>query len=193
MGMPESRIARARALLLAPSLLAWSVAAAASAQPDTRSNAPIDITANEAQVINSKCLAIWRGAAEALQGSTRLRADTITVYSRIKPASGSAPAGCDGTEKIVAEGSVYYVTPEQSVHGDRAVYTQGADQIVVTGNVVVAQGNDVARGDRLVINVASKEATMEASAAGAGGPNRVRGVFYPAKSAPAPASAAASH
>jgi lipopolysaccharide export system protein LptA len=152
----------------------------------TDSNAPIDITANEAEVINSKCVAIWRGAAEALQGKTRLRANTISVYSKPKPgASGAAgQPGCGATDRIEAEGQVYYVSPEQNARGDRAVYSASSDQIVITGDVIVVQGNNVARGDRLVIKVSTREARMESSAKGYGTPRRVRGVFYPEQSKP---------
>lgn len=164
----------------------WSVA---SAQPQVGvdSNAPIDITANEAEVIQSKCVAIWRGAAEALQGKTRLRADTITVYSKPKAAtpakSGQAAgqASCGGTDRIEADGQVYYVTPQQNARGDHAVYSQSADQIVITGDVVVVQGDNVARGDRLVIKVSTREAKMESNVKGAGRQGRVRGVFYPSQ------------
>ncbi|HEV7157596.1 MAG TPA: LptA/OstA family protein [Caulobacteraceae bacterium] len=147
------------------------------AQIETRSNAPIDITANEAEVVNAKCLAIWRGAAEALQGDTRLRADTITVHQAIK--GGKDGASCGATQEIVAEGDVYYVTPTQNARGDRAVYSAATDQIVMTGDVIVVQGKDVARGDRLVIKVSTKRFTMESNARGARAPHRVRGVFYP--------------
>ena len=49
-------------------LLGVLAAPCARAQIDTKSSAPIDIAAQEAEVVTSKCLAIWRGAAEALQG-----------------------------------------------------------------------------------------------------------------------------
>lgn len=159
-----------------------TVAAAQSAGPVVDSSAPIDITANEAEVIQSKCVNIWRGQAEALQGKTRLRAETITVYSKPKAATaaGGQP-GCGGTDRIEADGQVYYVTPQQSARGDHAVYSQSADQIVITGDVVVVQGDNVARGDRLVIKVSTREAKMESNVHGAGKPGRVRGVFYPSQ------------
>jgi lipopolysaccharide export system protein LptA len=153
----------------------------AAAQVNTRSNAPIDITANEAEVINSKCLAIWRGEAEALQGDARLRANTISVYSQPKGTNADGQPSCGGTDRIEAEGSVFYVTPQRSARGDRAVYSEGADRIVITGNVIVVQGNDVARGDRLTIKISTREAKLESNLTGAGAPHRVRGVFYPAK------------
>jgi lipopolysaccharide export system protein LptA len=165
-------------------LAATLVAAVASpngafAQVDTKSKAPIDITANEAEVTNSKCMTIWRGAAEAVQDQARLRADTITVYSTPKGTNSDGQQSCGETQRIVADGNVYYVTPQQNVRGDHAVYSQGDDQVVITGNVIVVQGNDVARGDKLTLNVATRDAKMESDATGPGKTGRVRGVFYP--------------
>ncbi len=168
-------------------------ASPASAQIETRSNAPIDITADQAEVIQSKCEAIWRGAAEVLQERARLRADTITVFSRPKPAPpnpppGAAPgseSGCGAADKIVADGHVYYVTPDRAARGDHAVYTQADDQIVMTGDVIVVQGQDVARGDKLIIDVSAHQARMLSDATGLGKPGRVRGVYFPDKPAAA--------
>ena len=86
--------------------LLWAMAAvagllaadSANAQLARNSSAPIDITADEAEVINSQGLAIWRGAAEALQDRTRLRADTIRVHSA------KQGDGCGSTERLEAEG-----------------------------------------------------------------------------------------
>ena len=156
-------------------------AGAALAQIASQSKSPIDITADQAEVNNAQCTAIWKGAAEAVQDNNRLRADTLTVYSRPKPGGGDAPGqnGCGGVDRIEANGHVYYVTPTQNARGDRAVYTQAKDEIVITGDVIVVQGQDVARGDKLTLNVASKEATMVSDVTGAGKPGRVRAVVYP--------------
>ncbi len=153
-------------------------AASASAQIAGNSKSPIDITANEAEVVNANCLAIWRGNAEALQDKTRLRADTITVHSRSKGVGANGQPDCGATERIEAEGHVYYVNPDQNARSDHAVYTAASDEVVLTGNVIVVQGNDVARGQRLTINVTTHQARMEA---GAGSGGRVRAVIYPDK------------
>ncbi len=173
--------------LFAAALLGAALASVASAQVDTRSKAPIDITANQAEVINSKCLAVWRGAAEALQGQARLRADTISVYSTPKGVGANGQPACGGADRIVADGHVYYVTPQQNARGDHAVYSQRADEIVITGDVVVVQGKDVARGDKLTLKVASREAKLESDTVGAGKPGRVRAVYYPNPTGPAAA------
>jgi lipopolysaccharide export system protein LptA len=151
-------------------------AGSAQAQLASNSSAPIDITADEAEVINSQCLAIWRGAAEALQASTRMRADTIRVHSTKKG------DGCGATERLEAQGNVYYVTADQAVRADNAVYSSGSETIVLTGGVIIVQGKNVARGDQLVVNVATGQAEMTSAARGRGNPNRVRGVFYPSGS-----------
>jgi lipopolysaccharide export system protein LptA len=158
---------------------------AAVAQVDTHSKAPIDITADQAEVSNTRCVAIWRGSAEAVQEKTRILADTLTVYSHSKGAGTDGKPSCGGAARIEADGHVYYVTADQNARGDHAVYVQAKDQIVLTGDVVVVQGQNVARGDRLTITVSTREATMESNATGPGKPGRVRAVFYPDKTAQA--------
>jgi lipopolysaccharide export system protein LptA len=161
--------------------LALLAAGGARAQIETKSNAPIDITADENEVQNAKCLAIWRGAVEALQGDSRLRSDVLTVYQAPKGTDANGQQACGSIQKIIAEGHVYYVTPDQHARGDRAVYTAADDQIILTGDVIVVRGNDVARGDRLIIKVSTKQFTLQSDTAGTGATKRVRAVVYPDK------------
>ena len=149
------------------------------AQLSPSSNGPIDITADEAEVQSAKCVSTWRGAAEALQGQTRLRADVIRATAKPKGVDSNGQTNCGPTDKIEAEGDVFYWTPTQIAHGQRAVYSADSDEIVFTGDVIVVQGKDVARGDRLVIHVSTHEAQMDSAVKGRGKPGRVRGVFYP--------------
>jgi lipopolysaccharide export system protein LptA len=179
-----SRLARAAALAACLGLSP----AIALAQLDAGSNAPVDITADEGEVINSQCLSIWRGEAEALQGATRLRAGEIRVFANVREdAAPNAQGRCGATQRLEAEGEVYYVTPSQTVRGDRAVYLAQTDTITITGGVVVVQGNNVARGDRMTVLVKTGQVTLESNAKGRGAAGRVRGVFYPDGAAPAAA------
>jgi len=161
--------------------LALLAASGARAQIETKSNGPIDITADEQTVQTAKCLSVWSGAVEVLQGDSRLRADTVTAYETPKGVDANGQQACGATQKIIAEGHVYYVTPDQHARGDHAVYTAADDQIVLTGDVVVVRGENVARGDRLIIKVSTKQFTLQSDSVGAGAPRRVRGVFYPDK------------
>jgi lipopolysaccharide export system protein LptA len=177
----NATIGGANVMLIAAGLIAACLAAPADAQLSAQAKGPIDITADQAEVVQSKCMAIWRGAAEAIQDSSRIRADSITVYSKVKAAHGAndPPACGSGAERIVADGNVYYVTPDRNARGDHAVYTSADDQIVMTGSVIVVQGDNVARGDKLIIDVASHQARMLSDVTGAGKAGRVRGVYFP--------------
>jgi lipopolysaccharide export system protein LptA len=184
-------------------MLAAGLGVAAHAQIAPSSNGPIDITADNGTLVNSTCQATWSGAAEALQGNSRLRANVITAFLKKKPPAGTTPApqsgaaganpsDCGATERIEADGNVFYVTPDQVAHGDHAVYTADAGQIVMTGNVIVVQGKNVVRGDKMTIHVATRLVTIDSTAQGRGSPNRVRGVFYPNQPG-APGSVPAAH
>lgn len=104
-----------------------------------------------------------RGRAELIQGENRIRADRV---------EGAITNGA--LSRVEASGSVYFVTPQQTIRGDRAVYTPNNDTIVLTGDVILTQGENVITGARLVYNTRTETAQMEG---GSGG--RVQGVFTP--------------
>jgi len=131
------------------------------------------------------------GRVEVTQGDKRLRADHV----KITHTAGSSSDGGDsnGWGEIVtieATGNVYYVTPNEQMKGDNALYTKSADTMVITGDVVLQQGQNVMTGDRLTTIVSTGTSTFDAE------PNtsnhgRVHAVFYPdSKSANAAANKA---
>jgi lipopolysaccharide export system protein LptA len=167
-------------MALGSALLAAALAGPAAAQLASGSNAPVDITADELETSNGACTSTWRGHAEALQATSRLRADVLTTDFAPK---GSGQAGaCGDLVRLHAEGSVYYVTPAQKVHGDAAVYEAASDTLTVTGDVVATQGPNVLRGSRMVFNTRTGQGRMEGGASGRNKANRPRGVFFPKKS-----------
>lgn len=106
-----------------------------------------------------------RGRAEVIQGQNRLRADAINGFV----------TGGD-LRRVEATGNVYFVTPDQTIRGDHAVYTLAANEVVVTGDVILTQGQNVLTGGRLVYNTRTEAARMEGASSNGG---RIRGVFYP--------------
>jgi lipopolysaccharide export system protein LptA len=162
-------------------LAAAMIAGPAAAQLATGSSAPVDITADELETTNGACTSIWRGHAEALQENSRLRADTLTIEFA-KKGDGKAGA-CGDVTHMHADGSVYYVTPNQKVRGDAADYTADNNTLVVTGDVVATQGMNVLRGSRMVFNTETGQGRMEGGATGRNKANRPRGVFYPKRQA----------
>lgn len=144
---------------------------------------PIDVTADELEMIDAEKHAIWRGNVEAVQGTNRMVSDVLHVY--FAGSSGPAPAGGAGmgrnwgeVQRLVAEGKVFFVSPQQTARGSRAVYELVPDTITMTGDVVVVQGENVVKGDKLVIQVKSGHATVVSNETGRNKPERVRGVFY---------------
>jgi lipopolysaccharide export system protein LptA len=169
------------ALLPVAATLALAAPSAVVAQLAPSSNAPVDVTADQLEVQNHNCLAIWSGDAEALQANSRLRANVINIYNKTLPAhAGDQPGqNCGQLDRMEADGSVYYVTPNQIVKGDHAVYSADSKTIVVTGDVVVAQGRNVSSATRLVINTDTGVANMASAVTGRGKPGRVRAVLFP--------------
>lgn len=111
------------------------------------------------------CTSPMRGRVELKQERTRLRANAITAYYERR-----GGGRCGNVNRLDARGEVFYVTPEQTVRADNAIYDAVAETATFTGNVVAVRGQDVSTGQRLVVNLATGGFTMS------GG---VRGVIYP--------------
>jgi lipopolysaccharide export system protein LptA len=99
---------------------------------------------------------------ELTQGENRFRADRMSGINQA------------GDSRIEATGNVYFVTPTQTIRGDRATYNTADATIVVTGDVILSQGENVMTGSRLTYNVRTETARIDGGQSG-----RVRGVFYP--------------
>lgn len=132
--------------------------------PQNSNRAPIAISSDDAEYDSSgpNLTATLIGRAEIIQGQNRLRADRISGFN------------ASGDSRMEATGNVYFVTPNQTIRGDRAIYTTGNDTIVVTGDVILTQGQNVATGSRLTYNTRTESARLEGGSNG-----RVQGVFYP--------------
>lgn len=168
-----------RGMVLAAATALAACASPAWAQLARNSDAPVDMTADELEVQNAQCVSIWRGQAEALQDDARLRADVLRTFFQVQGGGGANGPACGQLNRIEAQGNVYYVTPQQRIRGDAAVYEAGGETITVTGDVVAALGKNVLRGQRLVVNVRTGQSQMFTAAKGRTSPARVRGVFYP--------------
>ena len=155
-----------RILLTATAALALAAGGVAMAQtrPNT-SNQPIGYGADTGELTNTAVS--LRGRAEITQGQSRLRANAIE----------GARDASRGLTRIEASGDVYYVTPTETIRGDRAIYTVADATVVVTGDVILTQGQNVLTGARLSYNVDTGQARIEGGGGQSGG--RVRGVFYP--------------
>lgn len=194
-GMMRRKAAATLAMVLAgaSALAAGAALAAQAGGPFGGGNGPIDISADELEVLDTKNTAIWRGSVEAIQGTSRLRTPVLQIFYANRGSGGQAVPGAGGGEiqRMEADGPVYYVTPQQNARGDHATYTAANNTIVMTGNVVLVQDKNVIQGDRLVIDTNTNKATIVA-APGAAKNRRVRGVLYPSDKKDDAAGAASS-
>jgi lipopolysaccharide export system protein LptA len=165
---------------------------AAPQKAASNSKAPVDITADKAEVHNNECVYIYTGSAEALQDTSRLRSDVLIAHLEIKkdkPKSTTpgAAAGADNSPtcgdliNVEAKGNVYYVSADgRRVHGDNGLYDASNTTVTITGDVTaVDASNNVMRGTKMVYNTQTGEGHVEGGGKGAGAKNRPRGVFYP--------------
>jgi lipopolysaccharide export system protein LptA len=102
----------------------------------------------------------------------------MTVYNRRKPAPRPPAPTCGDVDRVEADGNVFYVTPEQTVRGDHAVYTYATDIVVVTGDVVAVRARTWRAATSMTVNTKTNDVKMESNATGRG-KRRVRAVLYP--------------
>ncbi|MBI1400027.1 LptA/OstA family protein [Hyphomonas sp.] len=137
---------------------------------------PIYINSARTESLENEHKVLLVGNVDIQQGSARLRADTVTIRFTGKPAkpgNSSIVGGFGQVENIVAEGNVYYVTPELKAKGDRGVYELATDTITMTGKVALMRDRDVAEGETLRMEVKNRRTTLE------GGTGRTRMVIDP--------------
>lgn len=138
---------------------------------------PIYINSERTESLERERKVLLVGNVDIRQGTARLRADTVTiVFSGQQgdaPSAQGVAAGFGQVQSILAEGSVYYVTPELKAKGDRGIYELSTDTITMTGNVALMRDRDVAEGQTLRMEVGNRRTTLE------GGGGRTRMVIDP--------------
>ena len=140
-------------------------AKSADAKPAT----PVDIVANEMEILDKEKKAIFRGAVDATKGTTNIKSDTLTVtYADVKQPDGTTKT--DATD-IDARGNVTITTPKETITGDWAKYDPQGEKLTVGGKVKLVQGTTVLQGNELVSDLKTNRTEMK------GG--RVKGSFLP--------------
>lgn len=154
---------------------------------------PVEISADNLEVLQSENKAIFSGNVIAVQGKIRLKSDKMIVHYKQKDnTSGKqaklAPSAATGTEGMGAitllevEGNVFLATPEESAKGDKGDYQVPEKLLHLTGdNVTLTRGKNILRGTALEYNLETGRSLLTNKGAKVGGANggRVRGVFIP--------------
>lgn len=171
--MTPSKTIPSALIAAAAALLAVAGAGPALAQAKTSGwtfnpNAPLEVSqAEELAADLQTCSGTLNGNVEINQDRVRLRARTMTTQQAKRGGS------CGAINRVEAQGDVFYVTPNERVRADRAVYDVRADTVTFTGGVIVVRDQNVSSSDKLVINLRTNNFSLT------GG---VHAVLYPESS-----------
>ncbi len=155
---------------LRPALVAaafWRLSCAAAAQapnnpvlPGGKSGQPIDIDAGKLDYFDKEQKLIYTGNVVAVQGGSRLKASTLTIYLFPKDeANAGGPLEHTEVRRMEAAGPVTLTSKDQVGTGDRGVYEKGDNKVTLLGNVTLTQGPNVTKGD-LVYDLTTKQAVV---------------------------------
>jgi lipopolysaccharide export system protein LptA len=169
--------ARSAALGLAGLAIFGALGAIPAAAQLSSNGGPIAYSADGLEYFDAERKLILTGKVEVAQSDATLRADRLTLFFAPTSAAPVTPGqgfASNDIQRIFAEGNVYYIRPEQTAHGNQAVYEAASDTVTFSGNVVVASDENVIRGETMVLQVGGRKTTVKPG--GAPG-ERVRGVF----------------
>ena len=130
---------------------------------------PVDVEANEMEVIDADKQAIFRGNVDAVRGDQHIKSDLMTVYY----ADAKQPDGTSKSEvsKLDATGNVTVTTKTQIITGEWAKMDVSANTLIVGGHAKLVQGKTTLQGEKLNVDLNTDRILMT------GG--RVRGSFVP--------------
>ena len=121
---------------------------------------PIEISADAMSIDQDDGTALLPGNVVVGQGDLRLAAPKVTVDYTDE----------GGISRILAEGGVTVVTPEEEVAAQTALYTLSDDSMVLSGQVLLSQGRSAVSSETMRVDLASGTALLE---------GRVRTVLQP--------------
>jgi len=131
---------------------------------------PVQIEADQLEVLDAQAKAVFKGNVKVRQGSSLITTSRLEV----KYQKGSK-GGQEDIEKLTMSGGLIATSKKNTVTADTGTYHVQTENIVLTGKVVVSQGANVATGCKLVANLKTNRAKLEACKGG----GRVKSVFTP--------------
>ncbi len=121
------------------------------------SDAPIEIKADEAEIINRESGRELRFQRNVLvrQANVTLRSDELeATYTR----------GASEPERLIAQGRVFVDQGGRQAKCDRAVYLRAEQQLTCRGHAELVQGCDIVRGESIQFDLAGDRARVEGAA-----------------------------
>jgi lipopolysaccharide export system protein LptA len=155
------------------SVLAAAAALSFPAAAQLSSNGgPLMIDSDRTETFERERKVLLIGNVDIQQGGARLRADRVTILFSGNGAARSTgvASGFGEISSLVADGDVFYITPDMKAKGDKGVYDAKTEIINLTGEVALTRGRDVATGKSLTVDVANGTTSLS---------GRAKSVIYP--------------
>ena len=126
-------------------------------QSGFRSDAPIEIKAEEAEIINRNGgrRLIFQRNVVVTQANVSLRSDRLEALYR---------KGESEPRELRAEGRVEIDQGDRRAKCDRAIYQREAHRLTCIGNAELVQGCDIVRGESIEFDLAGDQARVEGAA-----------------------------
>lgn len=123
-------------------------------------SSPLNLGGNEDILVKAQTATykgrttLLNGDVDVRQGTSQIFSDTMDIFRAEADPNAEGSVTLGAVTRIEADGNFRYITPEDTVTGDRGVYERTTGIITVTGDVRVKQmGGNTARTDRLIYNV----------------------------------------
>lgn len=167
-----------RGLLVVGALLLWLWGPTASVATTDTQAPPITIQADRLVTFGDKNVAVFSGNVEALQGTTVIRADTLSVHYKGALADPSAASGDqeleEAIERIHAAGNVRIQLDARLGEADEAEYVPQTGIITLTGAPArIRSGPNLITGHKITLYAQTQEIMVER-----GVKERVEAIFY---------------
>ena len=129
---------------------------------------PVQIEADQLEVLDEQSRAIFQGNVKVRQGTSLITTSKLVVKYKKNANTG----GQGDIQQLDMSGGLIATSKENTVTADQGTYFVDTEQIILTGKkVVISQGDNVAVGTKLVANLKTNKAVLS------GG--RVKSVFTP--------------
>lgn len=131
---------------------------------------PVQIEADQLEVLDSQAQAVFKGNVKVRQGSSVITTSRLVV-KYLKGSQG----GQQDIERLDMTGGLIATSKDNTVTAEKGTYDVQSENIILSGNVIVSQGESVATGCKLIANLKTNRAKLEACKDG----GRVKSVFTP--------------
>ena len=127
------------------------------------SKKPINIEADELEVIDGEQRALFKGNVRVTQGESTIRTSQLEVIYLPKgqgSGSGGGSGGQGNISKLNLTGGVVATSGPNTAQSERGTFDVRRDVVTLEGNVILTQGENVAKGCRLTANLKTNVATI---------------------------------